>query len=607
MKRGKQQIMFYYLPGKTFDFDKNNILAIVDSIDGEKNTDINLDFVLKSIQGYTSGWSKEYIPMLTMENLSKKENFVLIDPKKVKVNMYPLVLWCQNPSCGRIYPNNNESMQDHMCPICKKEKLIQLRWIKVHRCGQIKPLIPYCSNCKSSYNISLNTRESQRVGDFKWKCNTCGKAWRLFGGKCSCNWPGLQKDKNMEIKLIRAGDTFYSHHIVQMNIIKGKYNRIFSIKEWPQLAALFYLKAPEMNNKNWDNFLNKNDTNNENRINYEEIREKGRNKGYSKENIDNSIEMLRDLLENGDMQNDVSSTKSLAQNLVKKTGISSEIWEKIGQEMLEAIIPESSEHPTKTKNEVSYISTLGLTDIKLINDFPILHATFGYSRLDLRPDLCNINPFPRDKDHGNKFPIYTDIIGADAIFLKLDQERIIAWLKANEFEVDLPSGTCKSMSSKAYYVKLFDDMLFNVNISNDKPQARMVFGLMHTLGHMAVKKASLLCGLESTSLSEYIIPRSLTIGIYSSHRSGNTIGALKSLFDQTLEEWLEEIIQNKQCVYDPVCTDDGATCHFCTHLAETSCRFFNLNLSRSFLFGGIDKELGPIKYGYFDDFVGKML
>jgi hypothetical protein len=36
------------------------------------------------------------------------------------------------------------------------------------------------------------------------------------------------------------------------------------------------------------------------------------------------------------------------------------------------------------------------------------------------------------------------------------------------------------------------------------------------------------------------------------------------------------------------------------HLAETSCRFFNLNLTRSLLFGGTDIELGEIRVGYFD-------
>jgi hypothetical protein len=65
-------------------------------------------------------------------------------------------------------------------------------------------------------------------------------------------------------------------------------------------------------------------------------------------------------------------------------------------------------------------------------------------------------------------------------------------------------------------------------------------------------------------------------------------------------EWLSSIRQTRRCVYDPVCYEREGGCHACTHLAETSCRFFNLNLSRAFLFGGSDKYLGRIAVGYFD-------
>ncbi len=111
----------------------------------------------------------------------------------------------------------------------------------------------------------------------------------------------------------------------------------------------------------------------------------------------------------------------------------------------------------------------------------------------------------------------------------------------------------------------------------------------------------MLCGLDPTSLSEYVLPRALMFAIYSNHRFGATIGALSSLFDQFLPEWLGQITNDSQhCIYDPICQSKGGNCHACTHLAETSCRFFNVNLGRSFLFGGIDQELGEIKYGYFD-------
>ena len=73
-----------------------------------------------------------------------------------------------------------------------------------------------------------------------------------------------------------------------------------------------------------------------------------------------------------------------------------------------------------------------------------------------------------------------------------------------------------------------------------------------------------------------------------------------SLFEQSLAEWLAEIRSCRRCVYDPVCIDRGGSCHACTHLAETRCRFFNLNLGRPFLFGGSDPIAGNIDVGFLD-------
>jgi hypothetical protein len=101
-------------------------------------------------------------------------------------------------------------------------------------------------------------------------------------------------------------------------------------------------------------------------------------------------------------------------------------------------------------------------------------------------------------------------------------------------------------------------------------------------------------------VNQYVLPRSLSFAVYSSHRFGATIGALTALFEQSLADWLNQVLDSRKCVYDPVCTDQGGNCHACMHLSEISCQFFNMNLGRSFLFGGRDKELGEIKFGYFD-------
>ena len=182
----------------------------------------------------------------------------------------------------------------------------------------------------------------------------------------------------------------------------------------------------------------------------------------------------------------------------------------------------------------------------------------------------------------------------------LNPDRVIAWLERNGCQLSIPSGSDPRLARRAYFVQLLNNVPLRETLRVDQREARMVFGLLHTLSHLSVRQAALLCGLDSTSLSEYVLPRALTFALYCNHRFGATIGALTALFEQSLREWLLKLRDTRRCVYDPVCRDRSGNCHACTHLSETSCRFFNLNLSRAFLFGGIDAELGEISVGFFD-------
>jgi hypothetical protein len=192
------------------------------------------------------------------------------------------------------------------------------------------------------------------------------------------------------------------------------------------------------------------------------------------------------------------------------------------------------------------------------------------------------------------------MIQADAIMLRLDADRVCRWLEVNRLDVRLPKGTgSETLRQQAYFVEMFSDQPLRETIGSDTPHARLVFGLLHTLSHLCVRRAAMLCGLDRDSLSEYVLPKSLSFVVYSSHRFGATIGALTALFEQSLVEWLTQVMDSRRCVYDPVCADSGGNCHACTHLSEISCQFFNLNLGRSFVFGGRDPKLGDI-VGYLE-------
>jgi hypothetical protein len=300
------------------------------------------------------------------------------------------------------------------------------------------------------------------------------------------------------------------------------------------------------------------------------------------------------------------SPQGIADALAQRSGVSIDVWERAGQEMLEAVIPLQSTSVVQLFEQQERAATheaarrLGLAAVTAIADFPITTATFGYSRVDYQPDACRLNPFPADPDQGGKFPIFVDVIQADAILIRLDHNLVIEWMRANGLPVSLPTGDDATISARSYFVRLLDEAPLRTTLSVDRLESRYAFGLLHTLSHLTVRRASLLCGLDGTSISEYLLPKTLSWALYCNHRFGATIGALTALFEQSLSEWLTETRNTRRCVYDPVCATVGGSCHACSHLAETSCRFFNLNLSRAFLFGGCDPVAGDVQVGYLD-------
>jgi hypothetical protein len=621
MLRDKGQILLNYLPGKTFDYAGISTIAIVNRIRGIPNVKINPELLLGAIQEYANAWSIQHRPLLSDRRLDIN-NFVLLEPKGVEAEMFPLVFHCQNRSCGFVITRTVDNMpRSRACPKCKSD-MEQLSFIKIHRCGEIQPLTPYCPDCHSGHNMTLNTRDSERLSGFQWKCLTCGKKYSLFGGPCrACNWTdpvfGIPKPQNMDIEKFRAGRTYYTHKIVLLNQPSKEMDAFLQVPEWPLIAGAAFLELPEIQGQRLLDFgaasssSSVSDTGISN-TDLDNILLKARKGEITAEQMAAEIEQSRTR-----RMNTIKDTapQNISRTLIARTGIAENIWRAAGRELLEAVLPiqSSTVQELFTDSPPPNMANLGevrktarnsgIARLTSVNDFPITSASFGYSRADYQPDRCRLNIFPPDPEHGGKFPIFVDLIQADALVIRLDAERVWQWLAKNNAapNVDIQDPLRK----QAYFIDLFsqEDIQPTVTLRNEQLQARMVFGLLHTLSHMCIRQAALLCGLDRTSLAEYVLPRTLSFAMYCSHRFGATIGALTSLFEQSMLEWLGQVKDIRRCVYDPVCDSKGGNCHACTHLAETSCRFFNLNLSRAFLFGGVDNangDLHEIQFGYFD-------
>lgn len=607
MDRSKRAILFNNLPGQTYDFDRTGVIARTRRIRAKQNTELNLSLVISAIERAVAAWPSNQRRLFPSPLSQHLHEFVLVEPLSVAAEMFPLVFWCQNRSCGRVFDyTSRDTTLPKKCPTCQTGNLAQLRFVKTHRCGALRPLSPpYCKTCRTAAHMALDTRGSERISNFQWICRGCQRTYSVFGGKCpecsgDTSFVNVPRPEIMSIDVHRAGSTFYPHYVTLLNQPGRKLSTFLELEHWEAITAATYLDFPEVGERELLDFGRF--------VTPEKKREAAfdldalRKQGFTEEQLD----ILRVMQDNKPEQPD--DPKQIADTIVERTGIAMDVWKQAGQEMLEAVLPLQSGTVKRLFDTASdgqpkarsVAQRLGLGQVHLISDFPITTATYGFSRSDYRPRRCYINPFPPDRDLSGKFPIFVDMVQADAIMMQLDPQRVIRWLGANGHSVQLSRGSGdEAMRTKSYFVQIFDNIELRETITDDAI-ARMVFGLLHSLSHLCVRRAALLCGLDRNSLNEYLLPKSLSFAVFSNHRFGATIGALTSLYEQSLSEWFNQVIDSRRCVYDPVCADNEGSCHACLHLAETSCQMFNLNLGRSFLFGGDDPHLGEIRVGYLD-------
>jgi hypothetical protein len=128
----------------------------------------------------------------------------------------------------------------------------------------------------------------------------------------------------------------------------------------------------------------------------------------------------------------------------------------------------------------------------------------------------------------------------------------------------------------------------------------MRYVLLHTLAHVLIRQLALDCGYSSSALRERIYCRTsdeAMAGLLIYTASSDSDGSLGGLVDQAGPDRLGSVLANAlresaYCASDPLCGGgdigaatnlNGAACHACLLLAETSCEFGNRLLDRATL------------------------
>ncbi len=260
------------------------------------------------------------------------------------------------------------------------------------------------------------------------------------------------------------------------------------------------------------------------------------------------------------------------------------------------------------------LADLGIADMGLIRKFDLCRFSFGYSRVSSQPvlpDKRNMNMpvrlrlFDRVRDDDrSKYPIYVVQQANQAIYVKLDPERVMGWLASLSCvdPIVLEKGQKPGAGILARTIPLgrFLDGLPELPHSY-----QYLYTLLHSYAHHLIKQVSAYSGLDVGSLGEYLFPADLAFVIY---RNGTTmdLGNLSAMWRNSGRAMLDALLDPRslQCGTGSLCTTRGSACPDCQMIPEVSCLTSNKLLSRSVLrsIGGrprFDKRSGGIT-GYLD-------
>src|SRR5579862_637703 len=102
MTRGKQQVLYQFLPGKLFDHS-DGAIARVESVYGRERDDVCPELLLDAIKHDAIAWDVAMRPNLPDRYLDDASQFAFIEPHEVVAKMYPLVFRCPNVGCEYVF------------------------------------------------------------------------------------------------------------------------------------------------------------------------------------------------------------------------------------------------------------------------------------------------------------------------------------------------------------------------------------------------------------------------------------------------------------------------------------------------------------------------
>jgi hypothetical protein len=624
LKRSLPQVIRGFLPDQTFEHPNETVGKVLWMPVG--SAEVNRDVLMEALQERLEDW--ELTDPDTGVTVSRTSGFVkpatdhadeyaIVEPEgSVFYSTWPLQLRCTDQRCQRVqvYPSEEswkKAKDPASCTRCGG-RLRQFEYMLVHNCGRARDL--FIQPCPQHKWEHVYLHDTGLFPTSTWRCRAgahgaTAMGHRLSGMRapgCSCSEPGNYRHVTMrqEMRL----------HTHVLKFVSFDPQPMIALRSHPGAGKVVIGSYLEYFGADWEQALSEVS---KDRADLEAKAHKVRRlmelDGETPEAIE---DMMRTIVgeAGGDFEDiarlvgsDVVAAIGSQQRPRERTLIWGEasdlsIWrlarfrqaaERSGRTGALHVL-DAAEHK---------LADLGFSDLLVVDNFPVALAGFGYSRISRHPQQAILNSFKPLSGGGARLrgrtPIYCATATTEAVFFELDAERIIAWLVANDrltVAPELPSREDALSRRRAAKAFMLAEQCRNPTVRE------LCFLLQHTMAHALIKNLGERSGFGEETMSEYLIPEMLTVGLFADVHQEVSLGALVALVEHRLAEWLDAtLVDAEHCPWDPHCGEEDGACMACLHLAF-SCDKYNGELNRAVLFGSAEGQELQVGYGYWETF-----
>lgn len=592
MQRSTTQVLYRYLPDAVFSHEEG-FYARVHHIGGSRVTDINRIVLLDELAEEISRWRPDQVGIPNPR--TNPDEYVILKPEEVVWDVFPLTFECTNSGCGRISRwwrqdrliNDTNATGQLRCPQCAS-KLRQLRYLTAHNCGAMEPLhTPSCPTCNNASNMYLEDLGSFRSSS--WRCRTCGSALSTRFTPCDCGqYARGGRQPYRQGYTARDQRLWYPQTLTILNISNQTYDNlqrhndrgVAALASWlgdqeNLSVSLTELDRPatstRMSVQEW--------TDTETRL---------RASGITEDVIANVRAMQGPAIAGpaaimaGVSAEVIAMARALP--LVERAGLFDRKVIDDRRSFADVVAAASGTAAVAGVSAASAtMAALGIEDISVTQRFPIVVASYGYTRAVREPGQAHLRTYATPRQYGNRTPIFAVPANTEALLITFDAEMILGFLQ----DQGLWPGPAPATARDAK-LAVAEILAADLDVGGDGA-AGVTRRLVHSASHALLRALDDgQSGFGESSLAEWIVPNALTSAVYVASYADFTLGAFDTVQRRRIGPWLSRAADAiDYCDNDPLCSQTSthrphAACDRCLHLSF-GCRTWNADLDRKLL------------------------